>query len=129
MVEKVDIVANVAGGGTSGQAGAIRWGVAMSLRSFVDTETVDRMRLGEWTMNYYLECPFCGICVIKIILTLEISLIELTKPFKLHVNNHQQEQWPFSALKPATTIAYFILLRTIRMWTWVTISHELRQLS
>lgn len=102
MVEKVDIVANVAGGGTSGQAGAIRWGVAMSLRSFVDTETVDRMRLGEWTM-YYLECLSCGICVIKIILTLEISLIELTKLFKLHVNNHQQEKWPFSALKPATT--------------------------
>lgn len=48
MVEKVDIVANVAGGGTSGQAGAIRWGVAVSLRSFVDAETVDRMRLGKF---------------------------------------------------------------------------------
>lgn len=52
MVEKVDIVANVAGGGTSGQAGAIRWGVAMSLRSFVDTDTVDRMRLGEYCTDY-----------------------------------------------------------------------------
>lgn len=44
---KVDVEATVEGGGFSGQAGAIRWGVAMSLRSFVQPEVVDRMRLGE----------------------------------------------------------------------------------
>lgn len=47
MIEKVDIEANVQGGGFSGQAGAIRWGISMALRSFVDAETLDRMRLGE----------------------------------------------------------------------------------
>lgn len=45
MNEKVDVEANVEGGGPSGQAGAIRWGIAMCLRSFVDAETVERMRL------------------------------------------------------------------------------------
>lgn len=66
MVEKVDIVANVAGGGTSGQAGAIRWGVAMSLRSFVDSDTVDGMRLGKWTgeRNPPIILVVAGICVI-----------------------------------------------------------------
>ena len=48
MLGKVDIVANVAGGGTSGQAGAIRWGIAMGLRSFVDSETTEKMRLGKY---------------------------------------------------------------------------------
>ncbi|XP_036321906.1 28S ribosomal protein S9, mitochondrial-like [Rhagoletis pomonella] len=43
MLGKVDIEANVAGGGPSGQAGAIRWGIAMSLRSFVDQEMVESM--------------------------------------------------------------------------------------
>lgn len=51
MLGKVDIVANVVGGGPSGQAGAIRWGISMALRSFVDVETVDRMRLGEKARN------------------------------------------------------------------------------
>lgn len=45
MVDKVDVVANVEGGGFSGQAGAIRWGISMGLRSFVDAETIDRMRI------------------------------------------------------------------------------------
>lgn len=44
----VDIEANVEGGGPSGQAGAIRWGIAMCLRSFVDAETIERMRLGTY---------------------------------------------------------------------------------
>lgn len=48
MLNKVDIEANVEGGGPSGQAGAIRWGISMALRSFVDAETVDRMRYGEY---------------------------------------------------------------------------------
>lgn len=47
MLGKCDVTANVAGGGTSGQAGAIRWGIAMCLRSFVDAEMVESMRLGK----------------------------------------------------------------------------------
>lgn len=47
MNGKVDIEANVEGGGFSGQAGAIRWGISMGLRSFVDAETMERMRLGK----------------------------------------------------------------------------------
>lgn len=44
---KVDVVATVEGGGSSSQAGAIRLGISMCLRSFVDTETIERMRLGN----------------------------------------------------------------------------------
>ena len=47
MLDKVDIEANVEGGGPSGQAGAIRWGIAMGLRSFVDAEVVEKMRYGK----------------------------------------------------------------------------------
>lgn len=47
MLGKVDVEANVAGGGPSGQAGAIRWGVAMGLRCFVDQDVIENMRLGE----------------------------------------------------------------------------------
>ncbi|CAO1404627.1 unnamed protein product [Diamesa serratosioi] len=53
MLGKVDIVANVAGGGTSGQAGAIRWGIAMGLRSFVDSETTEKMRLAGLLQRDY----------------------------------------------------------------------------
>ncbi|ALC47865.1 mRpS9 [Drosophila busckii] len=53
MLGKVDVEANVEGGGTSGQAGAIRWGIAMSLRSFVDQEMIESMRLaGLLTRDY-----------------------------------------------------------------------------
>ncbi|XP_018570563.1 28S ribosomal protein S9, mitochondrial [Anoplophora glabripennis] len=45
MQNKVDIECNVADGGYSGQAGAIRWGIAWGLRSFVDQETIEKMRL------------------------------------------------------------------------------------
>jgi small subunit ribosomal protein S9 len=48
MLGKVDVEANVEGGGTSGQAGAIRWGIAMALRSFVDSEMVDKMKYGKF---------------------------------------------------------------------------------
>lgn len=44
---KVDVVATVEGSGSSSQAGAIRLGISMCLRSFVDTETIERMRLGN----------------------------------------------------------------------------------
>lgn len=52
MLEKVDIEANVEGGGEMGQAGAIRWGISMALRSFVDSDTLDRMRLGEFLIIF-----------------------------------------------------------------------------
>ncbi|XP_068246408.1 small ribosomal subunit protein uS9m-like [Palaemon carinicauda] len=41
----VDVVAEVEGGGTTGQSGAIRYAIAMALRSFVDLEMVEKMRL------------------------------------------------------------------------------------
>jgi ribosomal protein S9 len=47
MLGKVDVEANVEFGGPSGQAGAIRWGISMALRSFVDSDMVDKMRMGE----------------------------------------------------------------------------------
>lgn len=47
MLGKVDVEANVEGGGFSGQAGAIRWGLSMSLRSFVQPEMIDKLRLGK----------------------------------------------------------------------------------
>lgn len=49
MSDKVDIVCNVEGGGPSGQSGALRWGIAMGLRSFVDEDTIEKMRLGKFT--------------------------------------------------------------------------------
>uniref|UniRef100_D3TM49 Small ribosomal subunit protein uS9m n=1 Tax=Glossina morsitans morsitans TaxID=37546 RepID=D3TM49_GLOMM len=53
MLGKCDVEANVAGGGTSGQAGAVRWGIAMCLRSFVDQEMLEAMRLaGLLTRDY-----------------------------------------------------------------------------
>lgn len=53
MNGKVDIEANIEGGGFSGQAGAIRWGIAMGLRSFVDAETIERMRLAGLLQRDY----------------------------------------------------------------------------
>nr|XP_014098407.1 28S ribosomal protein S9, mitochondrial isoform X2 [Bactrocera oleae] len=53
MIGKVDVEANVEGGGPSGQAGAIRWGIAMSLRSFVDQEMVESMRLAGLLQRDY----------------------------------------------------------------------------
>jgi small subunit ribosomal protein S9 len=47
MIGKLDIEANVKYGGPSGQAGAIRWGIAMGLRSFVDPKVIENMRLGK----------------------------------------------------------------------------------
>ncbi|KFB45508.1 AGAP010270-PA-like protein [Anopheles sinensis] len=53
MVDKVDVLANVSGGGPSSQAGAVRWGIAMALRSFVDAELISRMRIaGLLTRDY-----------------------------------------------------------------------------
>lgn len=47
MIDKTDIVATVRGGGSSGKAGAIRFGISWALRSFVEPETVERMRIGN----------------------------------------------------------------------------------
>lgn len=47
MLGKVDVVATVDGCGTSAQSGAIRLGISMCLRSFVNAETIERMRLGN----------------------------------------------------------------------------------
>ncbi|XP_039310180.1 28S ribosomal protein S9, mitochondrial isoform X3 [Solenopsis invicta] len=45
MTDKVDIEATINGGGPTGQSGAIRWGIAWGLRSFVDKPTIERMRV------------------------------------------------------------------------------------
>lgn len=47
MLGKVDVVASVEGVGSSAQAGAIRYGISMCLRSFLDAETIENMRLGN----------------------------------------------------------------------------------
>ncbi|KAG5899489.1 hypothetical protein JTB14_015200 [Gonioctena quinquepunctata] len=53
MIDKVDIECNVEGGGPSGQAGALRWGIAWGLRSFVDKDMIEKMRLaGLLTRDY-----------------------------------------------------------------------------
>lgn len=41
----VDVICNIEGGGPSGQSGAIRWGIAWGLRSFVDKEMIQKMQL------------------------------------------------------------------------------------
>jgi len=47
MTNSVDVEATVAGGGPSGQSGAIRWGIACGLRSFVSQDIVEKMRIGK----------------------------------------------------------------------------------
>lgn len=47
MINQVDVEAFVEGGGPSGQAGALRWGIATGLRSFVDADMIEKMRLGK----------------------------------------------------------------------------------
>lgn len=49
MIDKVDIVANAFDGGYMGQAGAIRFGISLGLRSFVNEATIEDMRVGEWS--------------------------------------------------------------------------------
>lgn len=52
MSDKVDVEATVSGGGPTGQAGAIRFGIARGLQSFVDEDMIDRMRIGENNFIY-----------------------------------------------------------------------------
>jgi len=47
MLDKVDVVCEVVRGGTTGQAGAIRYAMSIALQSFVDERTREKMRLGE----------------------------------------------------------------------------------
>lgn len=60
MNGKVDIEANVEGGGPSGQAGAVRWGIAQGLRCFVDEETIEKMRIGNtlYKVDYIFMTKF-----------------------------------------------------------------------
>jgi len=51
MIDKVDIVATVTNGGPTGQSGAIRWGIAWGLRSFVDKSIIEKMRVGKKEFN------------------------------------------------------------------------------
>lgn len=52
LLGQVDVECIVDSGGSSGQAGAIRYALAMALRSFVDQETVEEMKtLGLLTQN------------------------------------------------------------------------------
>jgi hypothetical protein len=51
LLGKVDVKANAYDGGPSGQAGAVRFGLSMALRSFVDDRMVERMRLGDAQYN------------------------------------------------------------------------------
>lgn len=53
MIEKVDIVANASGGGEMGQAGAIRLGISLGLRSFVNEETIEDMRVGKCALHIF----------------------------------------------------------------------------
>lgn len=48
MHDKVDVEATISMGGTTGQSGAIRWGIAWGLRSFVDKHMIEKMKVGEF---------------------------------------------------------------------------------
>jgi small subunit ribosomal protein S9 len=47
MTNSVDVEATVAGGGPSGRSGAIRWGIACGIHSFVSQDMVGKMRIGK----------------------------------------------------------------------------------
>lgn len=47
MIDKVDIVATAVDGGYMGKAGAIRYGISLGLRTFVDEATIEDMRVGK----------------------------------------------------------------------------------
>lgn len=45
MQDRVDVECNIEGGGPSGQSGAIRWGIAWGLRSFIDKDMLEKMQV------------------------------------------------------------------------------------
>lgn len=47
MQDKIDVEANISMGGPTGQAGAIRWGISWGLRSFVDKNMIEKMKVGK----------------------------------------------------------------------------------
>ena len=47
LLNTVDVEAVVDCGGPSGQAGAMRYGISMALRSFLDLKTIEKMRVGK----------------------------------------------------------------------------------
>ncbi|XP_044731666.1 28S ribosomal protein S9, mitochondrial [Chrysoperla carnea] len=53
MTKNVDIEAHVEGGGPSGQAGALRWGIAMCLRNFVDDDMIQKMQIAGLLQRDY----------------------------------------------------------------------------
>lgn len=55
LIGTVDVEANVSGGGWASQAGAVRWGIAMGLRSFLDEEVIESMRLAGLLQRDYRE--------------------------------------------------------------------------
>lgn len=54
MLGKVDVEAYVESGGYSGQAGAVRFGIAWGLRSFVDQDMIEKMRIGKYRLYYFI---------------------------------------------------------------------------
>lgn len=56
MTDKVDIEATVNGGGPTGQCGAVRWGIAWGLRSFVDRSLIEKMRVGKKQLIREITC-------------------------------------------------------------------------
>ena len=48
MENDIDVEATVQYGGTTGQSGAIRWGISWGLRSFVDSEMINKMKIGKY---------------------------------------------------------------------------------
>lgn len=53
LLNKVDIVATVERGGFTGQSGAIRYGISRALRSLVDEDTIEDMRVGEFWRFFF----------------------------------------------------------------------------
>lgn len=47
MINKVDVVAETMFGGDVGRAAAVRYGISLGLRSFVDDDTIECMRIGK----------------------------------------------------------------------------------
>lgn len=79
MADKVDIEATIDGGGPTGQSGAIRWGIAWGLRSFVDKPMIEKMRVGKKqlynTCNGFLQNYNAIILRIRCMITDRISFL------------------------------------------------------
>lgn len=83
-IGKVDIVAKVEqSGGYMGKSGAIRFGIATALTSFVDEETVERMRIGKFEFLYFIivDCCCCSLIVGFI-----SSVVSLTAQIQSQIN-------------------------------------------